>query len=180
MAQVVSLMTAEDLERVPSDVYCELIDGVLIEMSPPGIRHARVAAKVTGALLEAERMGLGLAFAEAGFIVRRGPDTVRAPDAFFVRHDKILAAGPPRAFSDQPPDLLVEVVSPYDTRMEIQTKVREWVEFGVRMVWVVNPDDRTAQVIRSLQDRVALTEEDVLDGAEVLPGFSFPVSELFG
>lgn len=178
MAQTVELLTADDLLKMPN-LRCELIDGVLIEMSPPGNVHARRVAKVMRILLRAEDAGLGLAFDEGGFVLRRTPDTVRAPDAYFMRLNRVSPSGPPAGFWDQPPDLLVEVVLPHDTPTEIQTKVHEWIEFGVRLVWVVYPDNRRVDVIRSLQQRYALTEEDTLEGGDVLPGFSCSVSELF-
>lgn len=179
MAQTVTLLTAEDIEKLPSDLHCELIDGVLIEMSPPGNPHGRVVAKVTGALLKAETMGLGLVFGEGGFILRRGPDTVRAPDVSFFGAGRVLPSSPRPAFWQVAPDLVVEVVSTWDTTAEIQTKVREWIEFGVKLVWVVYPETRTVHVIRSLQERLTLSEGDILDGGDVLPGFSCSVAELF-
>jgi Uma2 family endonuclease len=179
MAQMVTLLTAEDLERLPSDLHCELIDGVLIERSPPGNPHGRVVVKVIGALLHAEAMGLGRVFGEGGFILRRGPDTVRAPDVSFFSAGRELPSGIRPAFWGVAPDLLVEVISPWNTAAEIQSKVREWLEFGVREVWVIYPDTRTVQVIRSFQERVTLSEDDTLGGGEVLPGFSRSVFELF-
>jgi len=179
MAQTVTLLTAEDIEKLPSDLHCELIDGVLIEMSPPGNPHGRVVAKVTGALLKAETMGLGQVFGEGGFILRRGPDTVRAPDVSFFCTGRALPTARRPAFWQVAPDLVVEVVSTWDTTAEIQTKVRDWIEFGVRMVWVLYPDSRTVHVIRSLQERFTLTDQDTLDGGAVLPGFSCSVAELF-
>lgn len=179
MAQTVTLLTAEDLEKLPSEMHCELIDGVLIEMSPPGNPHGRVVVKVTGVLLRAETSGLGLVFGEGGFILRRGPDTVRAPDVSFFNAGRVLPSTSRPAFWEVAPDLVVEVVSTWDTAAEIQTKVREWLEFGVRLVWVVYPETRTVHVIRSFQERLTLSEEDTLDGGDVLPGFSFAVAELF-
>jgi Uma2 family endonuclease len=85
MAQTVTLLTAEDVEKLPSDMHCELIDGVLIERSPPGTPHGRVLARTTIVLGRAEVMGLGSVFGEGGFILRRAPDTVRAPDLFLLQ-----------------------------------------------------------------------------------------------
>jgi Uma2 family endonuclease len=179
MAQTVTLLTAEDVEKLSSDVHCELIDGVLIEMSPPGNPHGRIVARTTLALGRAEAMGLGRVFGEGGFILRRNPDTVRAPDVSFFRSRRELPSTPRPAFWEIAPDLVVEVVSTWDTAAEIQTKVREWQEFDVRLVWVVYPETRTVHVIRSLQERLTLSEGDMLDGGDVLPGFSCPLSELF-
>jgi len=179
VAQTMTLLTAEDVEKLPSDLKCELIDGVLIEMSPPGNLHGRIVINVTLALSRAEAMGLGRLFGEVGFIIRRGPDTVRAPDACFFQAGRVPAASVSPAFWSVPPDLLVEFVSHWDTAAEIQTKVREWFEFGVGLVWVVYPESRTIHVIRSLQDRQILTVGDMLEGGDVLPGFSCAGADLF-
>lgn len=115
MTQVVSLLTAEDLLKLPSDFRCELIDGVLIELS-----------------------------------------------------------------WEMPPDLVVEVVSPGDTQTEVQAKVREWIEAEVPLVWVARPRTRTVEAISSLLERKVDGPEDMLDGGDVLPGFSCRVADLFG
>jgi Uma2 family endonuclease len=104
---------------------------------------------------------------------------VRAPDLAFVCRERLPPENQPRGFWEIAPDLVVEVVSPNDTRAEIQLKVREWIEAGVRLVWVVYPDSRTVEVIRTLLDREELTADDTLDGGDVLPGFSCAVAELF-
>lgn len=179
LAQAVALLTAEDVLKLPSDLRCELIDGVLIQMSPPGGLHGRVSANVAYVLKRAELSGQGVALGEVGFILRRNPDTVRAPDAAFIRKDRIPAGGIPKSFWEIAPDLVVEVVSPFDTAAEIQSKVREWLEAGVRLVWVVYPDSRTVNVIRSPTERVTLSVDDLLEAGDVVPGFSCRVAELF-
>ena len=61
----------------------------------------------------------------------------------------------------------------------MQTKIREWIEAGARQVWAVYLDRQTVQVVRSLQDRVTLNADDILDGGDAVPGFSCRVAELF-
>jgi Uma2 family endonuclease len=85
----------------------------------------------------------------------------------------------PVGYSDIVPDLIVEVVSPGDRPAEIQTKIREWIEGGARLVWVIYPASKTVHVIRSLRDREVLGVDDRLEGGDVLPGFSCSVVELF-
>jgi hypothetical protein len=69
----------------------------------------------------------------------------------------------PKGFSELVPDIIVEVVSGWDTPSEIQAKIREWIEAEVRLVLYVYPDSRTVHAIRSLTDRRELTVADVLD-----------------
>ena len=180
MAKAIGLLTAEDLERLGPDCRCELIDGVLVEMPPVGGPHARVTMKLGARLVSHTESGrLGRVYTELGFNLRRAPDCVRAPDLAFVRMDRIPPEGEPEGFWEIAPDLVVEVVSPNDTRGEMQLKVREWIEAGVRLVWVVFPRSRTVSVIRSLLDREDLGADDTLDGEGVVPGFSCLVGELF-
>jgi Uma2 family endonuclease len=62
---------------------------------------------------------------------------------------------------------------------EVEKKVMEWLEFGTRLVWVISSKLRTVTVYRSLTEIVVLTENDTLDGGDVVPGFQIPVAEIF-
>ncbi len=180
MATLTRLMTAEELEQLDSDMRLELVDGVLIEMPPANAWHSRVAGKLATKLgLHADSLELGWVLVECGFVLKRNPDTVRAPDVAFVRRERIPAGGPAETFWEIAPDLAIEIVSPSNTPGEVQAKIREWIGAGVPLVWVCYPRTRTVSVIRSLLDREELTDQDVLDGGAVLPGFSCPVADVF-
>ncbi|MGH7572932.1 MAG: Uma2 family endonuclease, partial [Gemmatimonadota bacterium] len=123
---------------------------------------------------------LGVAYAaETGFILESDPDTVRAPDAAFVRRERLKEAVDAAGFFPGAPDLAVEVVSPGDGNAEVEAKVAGWLEAGTRMVIVVNPVQRTVQVYRGLNEVVLLKETDELDGGSVVPGWTVPVGDLF-
>lgn len=77
------------------------------------------------------------------------------------------------------PDLAVEVVSPSNTAAEIREKVLEYLACGSRLVWVVDPATRSVSAYRSRTEIRLLTEGDVLEGADVLPGFRLAITELF-
>jgi Uma2 family endonuclease len=77
------------------------------------------------------------------------------------------------------PDLAVEVFSPNDSPREVNDKARMWISFGVPLVWVVNPDTRSVDAHRPNLTLLTLTEDDTLDGGNVLPGFTCPVRDLF-
>ena len=117
--------------------------------------------------------------AETGFVLSTNPDTVRAPDIAFIRQERVHEVGRSRGFWIGPPDLAVEVISPSDTVGEIEDKVRMWLERGTRLVWVVSPKLCNVTVYRSLTDIETLTEKDTLNGGDVVPGFQFPISEIF-
>ncbi len=148
-------------------------------MSPTGGQHGRVAGNfywhIRGFV---ERRQFGTVFAaETGFILSKNPDMIRAPDVAFVSKERLPT--PPRGFIPLAPDLTVEVVSPGDYESEAHTKVLEYLKAGTRLVVVANPDTRTLTVYCSLADVRVLTESDTFDGADVLPGFSVVLKEIF-
>ena len=175
-------MTAEELFIVSGDSdKCELVDGALVRMPPTGGRHGKVAVRI-GRLLdehvEARDRGV-VCGAETGFILRRDPDVVRAPDVSFVAKARIPVTGAPDAYWSLAPDLAVEVVSPSDRRADVQQKVAEYFAAGTRLVWVVDPATRTVRVHRSIEDVRVLTDDALLTGDDVLPEFSCPVHRCF-
>jgi Uma2 family endonuclease len=108
--------------------------------------------------------------AETGFKLFTNPDTVRAPDVAFVRHERIPDPLP-RGFAPFAPDLAVEVLSPDDRPGEVLAKVADWLKAGTRLVWVVDPDRRLARVYRADGTESEMSETGALKGEEVLPGF---------
>ena len=176
------LFTAEDLFCLSATGRrLELVKGKVYEMAPAGGRHGYSAMNI-GVLMGGHVRShcLGRVFAaETGFIIQRDPDTVRAPDAAFVSQDRLSADEIPDSYIDLIPDLVVEVVSPNDRSREVREKVEEWLNAGVRLVWVLYPATRSAIIYRSLKDVTHLTADDFLDGEDVLPGFSCRVGDLF-
>ena len=117
--------------------------------------------------------------AEAGFLLASEPDHVRAPDAAFVRRQRVEEVGVVDGFWPGPPDLAVEVISPHDRYSEVEEKVTDWLEAGALMVIVIDPRRRTASVRLPGQAPVNLAEGDSLDGGDVVPGWSMPVADIF-
>ena len=111
--------------------------------------------------------------------VSSDPDTVRAPDAAFVSRERLEEVGETDGYWPGAPDLVVEVISPNDRYTEVEEKVAEWLEAGARMVIVVNPRRHSVRVHRSPSDVIDLAEGDVIDGADVVPGWTIPISEIF-
>ncbi|HKZ78725.1 MAG TPA: Uma2 family endonuclease [Pyrinomonadaceae bacterium] len=176
-------VTADQLLAMPDDGFrYELVKGELIRMSPTGHEHGIVAMEIAGPLhayVKKKRLGRVYA-AETGFLLSKDPDTVRAPDAAFVKRERIRRAGPVKGYWIGAPNLAIEVESPGDTAAELYGKVVEWLAAGALMVWVVSPKQRTVSVYRSPTDVSILTDKDTLDGADVVPGFQISVGEIFG
>lgn len=117
---------------------------------------------------------------EAGFKLSRNPDTVRAADVAYVRAEHMPSSGVPRNFWNIAPDLAVEVVSPGETADEVRGKVCDYLQAGTPLVWVIYP--RSREVVVHTPDGLAraYSGDDRLEDAAVLPGFSCPVTDLFG
>jgi Uma2 family endonuclease len=163
--------TEADLLAQPKDGNkYELVDGQ-IRMSPGGARHSQVSIRLAARLLAfATERGLGHAFdSSAGFRLPGG--NVRSPDASFVAAGRFAGDRVPDDFADLAPDLAVEVVSPGDRPRHVLDKVGEYLEAGVRLVWVIDPQESKAVVYRSPSDVRELGPDDRLDGEDVLPGF---------
>lgn len=156
----------------------ELVAGRVVTTSPTGGEHGDVHIELAMRLrLHAKSQGLGWVTVETGFLLRREPDLVRAPDVAFV----VAARAPrpaPKGFVQLAPDLAVEVVSPSDTDTEVREKVDEYLTHGVREVWLVDPRRRRAEVFRRGAAPAVLGPEGAL-ATDLLPGLSIPLAELF-
>lgn len=171
--------TEDDLLRAPKPI-CELIDGVLVE-KPMGARESLLAAYVIGLLRNhIEPDDLGVVLGEAGFL-RVMPGQVRAPDVTFIPWSAFPGGEIPEgeAFWSVAPGLIVEVLSPTNTKAEIDRKLRELFAAGCKLAWVIDPESRTAKVHTSAARFKELGPDGVLDGGRVLPGFKLALADLF-
>jgi Uma2 family endonuclease len=177
MTADVKLMTAEELAAMPDDGNrYELVNGELIAMAPSFARHGMIAGAIAVSLghhVKTNRLGAVLV-ADAGFVLTRGPDTVRAPDAAFVRKGRAIED----AFLSGAPDLAVEVLSSGDRAKQVQAKVGDYLRAGARMVIVIDPRTETA-VVHTAASTTRLSIDDTLDGGDVVPGWRLPLRELF-
>lgn len=173
-------MTADELLHLNiPDKRTELVRGVLVVREPAGYRHGEVAMNLATAVhsfVRTHKLGSVLA-AETGFKLFSNPDTVRAPDVAFISSDRVPVPTP-TGFAVMSPDLAVEVLSPDDRPGEVLEKVGDWLNAGVRLVWVVDPRRRIARVYRPDGVDSQLSERDALDGEDVLPGLSIPLADV--
>jgi Uma2 family endonuclease len=169
--------TDDELMALPPGGRYELVDGEIVSMSPAGGRHGDVVAELVLRIRSfAKQHGLGHVFdGQTGY---RFPDgNLRSPDVSFVAAGR-LPQGVPAGFLHAPPDLAVEVLSPSDQAGDVAHKVGEYLGVGVRLLWVVDSDKATAVVYRPGQTPRSVRLDGVLDGEDVLPGFSCPLREL--
>jgi Uma2 family endonuclease len=116
---------------------------------------------------------------ETEVVTERDPDTVRGPDVSYWSAERLPLDQVPQGYPELAPDVAIEVLSPHHEMAKIREKMAEYFQRGVRMVWIVDPEDRTVAVYRSMDEGRVLHENATLSGEEVLPGFSCRVAELF-
>jgi Uma2 family endonuclease len=175
-------LTAEEFAALPHDgLRLELVRGAIIAMPPSFGGHSRTAGRLAALLgHHVIANGLGEIYtAEGGFLLGRNPDTVRAPDLAFIQASRITPAASGLGWIPVVPDLVAEVVSSGDRPGEVADKVRMWLDAGVRLVWVAFPERKAIEVHRPGQPVSTLSVEDQLDGANVAPGFSVSVAQIF-
>ena len=171
--------TIEDLLNTPEDGQkYELVDGEII-VSPAGMRHSKVAARIIQMLANAADINSAgeVYSSDVGIILPNG--NLRSPDVSFIGRSKLPAGETPESFGTIIPDLVVEVLSPNDGMRQVADKVAEFLDAGVPLVWLVDPDPRTVTVYRSLTDTTQLTSSETITATPVLPDFSAKVSDFF-
>ncbi len=177
------LMTAEDLEAMgpEAEKRFELIDGMLVEVNGMGGRQGAISAEITLDLhicICPRRMGR-LFSGGTRFILRRNPDLVVMPDISFILAERIPLEGLWENSVPIPPDFAAEIASPDETDTEVRCRTRLYLDAGVRLVWIVWPRQHAVSVFRPGQPELWLTEDDELDGGDVIPGFRLPVASIF-
>ena len=180
MATILELMTADNLLLMPDDgMQRELIRGVLTEDMPPGYERGVVQFRIgrlLGNFVEDNDFGEILG-GNSGFVLERNPDTVRGPDVAWVAPGRLenRVVG----FAELAPDLVVEVKSPSNSNREMADRAMMWLSHGTRMAVVADPGSVTLTVYRPGQPPKVMTELDIFDGGDVLPGFTAPVWSFF-
>lgn len=176
------LMTAQDLERMPDDENrYELVQGELIRMRPTGFEHAEITFLIGTELNNFVRpRKLGAVGGEGGFILNRDPDTVRAPDVFFLRAERVPTGDAYQRFAGFAPDLAIEVRSPTDSMSDLLAKADEYLAAGTSLVWLFDPRTKSVVVKSKAGMTATLGIDDELDGGDVLPGFRLSLRTIFG
>lgn len=177
------LVTVEELWEMPEvpGKRFELVRGELVEVPGTSALHNFIVMTVTR-LLDGFVLprGLGVVATDgASYLLARYPDFIRIPDVSFVARARVPEDGIPRGYWPFAPDLAVEIVSPSDRAAELREKVKDYLDAGTRLVWVLWPEDRSVTVYSADREVRELREGDELDGGDVLPDFRVPVAVLF-
>jgi Uma2 family endonuclease len=175
--------TATEQDVIDIEVHqnrlCELVDGVLVEKTM-GYFESRLAILISHYIeLFLDQHDLGIVLGPDGTL-RLMPGLVRIPDVSFISWDKFPNRLLPREpIPDLVPDLAVEVLSEGNTAEEMRRKLGEYFKAGVRIVWLIDPATRSAEVYSSPRKKKTITVDQEIDGGAVLPGFRLSLRELF-
>lgn len=173
------VITDEELLQLPKDGNkYEVVNGELVVSPGAGVPHEKLVIKLAvrlGAFVEAQGLGHVLG-SSALYVLPSG--NKRSPDLSFVAAGRLDAPGISQVFPQLAPDLAVEVVSPSDSPQRVLEKVGEYLEAGVRLVWVIDPENRRAVIHRALSNAEPISQDGVLVGEDVVPGFSCRLSEI--
>ena len=168
----------ENTIALDPDKEYEIVNGIPEEKEMAGARHGRVGARLlTFINHHVITHDLGVAY---------GPDTTfkmerneRLPDISFVSAERIPEDGDPEGGWQLAPDLAIEVISPNDIYVKVMNKVFDYLDEGVKQVWLVSPERKTVTIYYSVTEFKALTENDLLTCEDLLPGFRCKVGDLF-
>ena len=176
-----TLITAKDLYRLPDDGHVtELVRGQLDSEPLPGWRHGRIAANISFLLQSWARQGRAgeVVTCDTGFVLERGPDTIRGPDVAFVDAGRIAGFTDRGPYFDGAPTLAVEILSPGNRCADMAVKIADYLAAGTDRVWLVDPDRKTVAVYGGPSVDV-LRPGDRLSAPALLPGFSIDVRDVF-
>jgi Uma2 family endonuclease len=180
-------LRADDVPDIPitdpSIVGYELIDGELVPVMGARVSHGWWIIKMGARLDEFVRAhAAGSVLADVWWRVQlpRDPERLHAPDVAFVAAGRL----PPGAGNDVlrvPPDLIVEIYSATNNRKpgDFQRRIRDYLDGGARLLWVIYPEARYAMVHRPDGSARMAREHEELDGEDVLPGLRIELGELF-
>jgi len=166
------------INHSPNHSLYELVDGTLVEKAM-SYEASVVAGTVLFILRQfVSKYRLGLISGADGFFKLQ--TCTRGPDVAFVARDRLPGGVfPSQVYPQITPNLVVEVLSPGNTKAEMSRKRLEYFHAGVQVVWMVDCTNRSVAVFTSPTDVIVLGEEEVIDGGEAVPGFASRVGDFF-
>lgn len=158
---------------------CELVDGTLVEKAMGAIESylAIVLSRHLGLFVDEHDLGILLG---PDGMLRFSPKRIYLPDISFISWSQ----NPMRELQKQPiadlyPELAVEILSPSNTPREMKNKRADYFAWGTRLVWQLEPIAQSMEIFKAPEESFVVEVDEVLDGGEVLPGFSLPMAKLF-
>jgi len=169
-----------DYLQLPEDKRYEILDGELLVVPAPNIRHQTIGLKLTVALyhyITQNRLGLLLA---APCDVLLSQEDVVQPDVIFISGERLRIVGD--ACVSGPPDLVIEILSARTRGRDLETKRKLYARYGVREYWIVDPDAKTVEVLswtKAGYRTEALLPASGILSSPLLPDLNLDLSEVF-
>jgi Uma2 family endonuclease len=179
------LFTIADLDVFPEDLPSgparyELHNGRLIARTLQGYTEGSVNTVLMVELkIQGEDRGHGKARATVGVVLRRNPDSLFCPRAAYIANSSLPKRRSPEGYLETIPDIVLETRGIRDRSNWISEKVPVYLKAGVRVVWVADPKKQTITAYRPKRKPKVFTAKDTLTVEDVIPGFQFPVADVF-
>lgn len=177
------LLTAEEFFALPDPndgSKQELVRGKVVTMPGPDWEHGEVQVNIATLIkLYLRENPIGRVATESGAVTEKKPDTVRGPGVSYYSKERLPLDMRVVGYHVEVPDLCVEVMSPSNSLKQLKAKAKEYLFAGVQLVWLVDPEAKTVTIITEPLESRTLEPDAVLDGGDILPGFSCKVSDLF-
>jgi Uma2 family endonuclease len=175
--------TEARLQSLPESGFThEVVNGELIMGPKNNWYHGRICTRLIIALgnfAREHRLGAVLDSSTGFWMFNRN---CRAPDVSFVPTQRLQSVGfrpSERRFLPGAPDLAIEILSPNNTRAEIEARLKDFFASGTQIAWVIDPENQTAEICHSQTDRRLLGSGALLQGEHLLPDFTLPLTDLF-
>ena len=177
------IWTEAELEALPEDGFIhEVVDGELVMSPKNNFYHGEICSRLLAALVsfnDTHKLGAVLDSSTGFWMQNRN---CRAPDASFFPKARLRALGFGRKtarFFPGAPDLAAEILSPHNTRHEMDQRLKDFFASGTKIAWIIDPETESVEVCHSLTRQTLVGPGGFLDGEDILPGFRYPIAELF-
>jgi Uma2 family endonuclease len=173
-------LTARDAELASerNSRRYELIDGELKEKEV-GFWALFIAVRIAQHLNAQLYPHDGAAAVEVMIYCFDRPNHGRKPDVVYVRNRRFPGGVIPDGDIRLAPDLVVEVLSPGNSGIELEDKLDEYLAAGIGMVWIVNPERKTIRIYKTDGTTRLYRRQDVICDEPLLPGFKLVVGQAF-
>jgi Uma2 family endonuclease len=175
--------TEAELQALPENgCLHEVVNGELVMSPKNDFYHGDICSRLLAALVnfnQARKLGVVLDSSTGFWMKNRN---CRAPDISFVSKARLRSLGfsrTSRQFFPGAPDLAVEVVAPSNSRAELEARLKDFFASGTELAWVIHPEQRMVEIYQSPTRREMRAPGAFLDGGALLPGFQFPIADLF-
>ena len=185
MATIPRLLTYEELLRMPRDAHGasdgkeEIVRGELRRLPPNDYPHAEIIQRMIRRMdRQIDEKKIAILGSNFGLLIRREPLTCRIPDLALYRRDQMIIQD---GLYQSSPGLVVEILSPSETRRRKEEKMEDYAAIGVPEAWLVSPEARSVEVRRLERDKLLMAAIFV-DGTLRPAGFpeiAVPISEIW-